>query len=348
MPRNAQGVYYLPASNPVVEGTIIEATWANETMDDIAAQLNNVLTADGTVGPTGPFLFADGTAAAPGIAFSAQPATGIYRYTDGSVRISLAGSQAMAVGTYGLSLPGLTKRFYADMSDADPTQRFSFVTNQTDKNTVLQIAPNGAGDPAGAGSALLAISDLSDPANYYAMAIGAGEFIPGQSRCAVRLYKVGTVPDVPLSMIVDDQTMMSFWENSVITVGDHTPAPWTTSSTYSLKLMEIGKAGWSIGSNTVATADTYSISTVCNAYSDGTNWRLAANNPYGSSKASASLFVMRGDQSIFALNTNTGQTAGSVVAWSPSMVIDWGTLGDNKVGVYGQVRAYQFVATDSV
>jgi len=39
MPRNAQGLYTLPAGNPVVPGTIIESVWANDTMADMADAL---------------------------------------------------------------------------------------------------------------------------------------------------------------------------------------------------------------------------------------------------------------------------------------------------------------------
>jgi hypothetical protein len=346
MPRNAQGIYSLPSSNPVVEGTVIEATWANETMDDIATQLNNVITRDGTLGPTGPFLFADGSAAAPGIAFTSQPGTGIYRNSSNSgLGFSSQGVQIAGMHNLGVSIPGTKKGFYAEMTDSNIQNRFTFITSQANKNTILQIAPNGTGDPSGRGAALLVLSDQQDPNNFYATAVGAGEFTPGQQRCALRLYKVGSVPDVPLVIAVDEQVMMQFYENSVIAIGGHTPAPWVATSAYDLKFFEFGKPGWIVGANLAAAPDFYALSTVCNAYSDGTNWRLAANSPYGVGKASAGLFVMRGDQAIFGLNTNTGQNAGDVIAWAPSMVVDWSTLGDNKVGVYGQVRAWQFVAT---
>jgi microcystin-dependent protein len=61
MPRNAQGVYSLPVGNPVIPGTLIETTWANPTMTDIAAALTGSLPRDGSAGMQGPlFLAADG------------------------------------------------------------------------------------------------------------------------------------------------------------------------------------------------------------------------------------------------------------------------------------------------
>ena len=54
MPRNSQGLYTLPAGNPVVPNTLIEANWANPTMEDIAAALTGSLPRDGSAPMTGP------------------------------------------------------------------------------------------------------------------------------------------------------------------------------------------------------------------------------------------------------------------------------------------------------
>lgn len=79
MPRDGSGVYTLPAGNPVVTDTVISSVWANTTLSDIAAQLNNVLTRDGLLGPVGPFKIVDGTVNAPGLAFNSQPNLGMHR-----------------------------------------------------------------------------------------------------------------------------------------------------------------------------------------------------------------------------------------------------------------------------
>lgn len=64
MPRNAQGIYSLPAGNPVVPGTLIESTWANPTMSDIAAALTGSLPRNGSAGMQGPLILA-GNASVP-------------------------------------------------------------------------------------------------------------------------------------------------------------------------------------------------------------------------------------------------------------------------------------------
>lgn len=52
MPRNASGVYTLPASNPVVPLTVITSQWANTTMSDVANALTNSIAANGVTLPT--------------------------------------------------------------------------------------------------------------------------------------------------------------------------------------------------------------------------------------------------------------------------------------------------------
>jgi hypothetical protein len=79
MPRDASGNYTLPPGNPVLSDTVIESTWANSTLSDIAVQLNNVLTRDGVLGPTAPMKGVDGTEALPAWTFASQPNSGWYR-----------------------------------------------------------------------------------------------------------------------------------------------------------------------------------------------------------------------------------------------------------------------------
>ena len=57
MSRNGSGVYTLPANNPVVTGTAISSTWANNTLSDIASALTGSLAADGQTSLTGNLNF---------------------------------------------------------------------------------------------------------------------------------------------------------------------------------------------------------------------------------------------------------------------------------------------------
>lgn len=53
MSRNGSGVYNLPAGNPVVTGTTISSTWANNTLSDIATALTGSVASDGQTTLTG-------------------------------------------------------------------------------------------------------------------------------------------------------------------------------------------------------------------------------------------------------------------------------------------------------
>lgn len=54
MSRNGSGVYSLPAGNPVVTGTVISTSWANNTMNDLASAMTDSVAADGQTPMTGP------------------------------------------------------------------------------------------------------------------------------------------------------------------------------------------------------------------------------------------------------------------------------------------------------
>ena len=53
MSRNGSGTYNLPAGNPVVSGTTISSTWANNTLGDMATALTGSVAADGQTPITG-------------------------------------------------------------------------------------------------------------------------------------------------------------------------------------------------------------------------------------------------------------------------------------------------------
>ena len=83
MSRDSQGRYTLPAGNPVVTGTTITSTWANATMPDIGAELENSLDRSGRGGMLAPFKSYAGSVGNPGLSWSDEPNSdlGPYRAT---------------------------------------------------------------------------------------------------------------------------------------------------------------------------------------------------------------------------------------------------------------------------
>lgn len=106
MPRDVSGNYTLPLSNPVADGTIIDVNWANPTMSDIAAQLNNVFTRDGLLGPLTSFGVIDGTLALPGLNFIAQTNVGLYRPSNNVLGIAVGGVERARFDTAGMGVVG--------------------------------------------------------------------------------------------------------------------------------------------------------------------------------------------------------------------------------------------------
>jgi hypothetical protein len=95
MPRDGSGNYTLPVGNPVVSDTVIASDWANDTMSDIATQLNNVLTRDGVLGPVLPFKLVDGNVNTPGLGFNSEPGLGLFRINTSILGFSAAGKQTI-------------------------------------------------------------------------------------------------------------------------------------------------------------------------------------------------------------------------------------------------------------
>jgi hypothetical protein len=79
MPRNASGTFSLVSGNPVVSGTLIDATWANNTLNDLANEMTDSLSRSGEGGMLAPLRLTDGVQATPGLGFTNEPGSGIYR-----------------------------------------------------------------------------------------------------------------------------------------------------------------------------------------------------------------------------------------------------------------------------
>lgn len=91
MPRDASGNYTLPAGNPVVTGTTIDSSWANDTMDDMAAEVQDSLSRSGNGGMLVAFKNASGLVSAPGMTFTSETSSGFYLAGTNDIRAAIAG-----------------------------------------------------------------------------------------------------------------------------------------------------------------------------------------------------------------------------------------------------------------
>ncbi len=104
MPRNGSGTYTLPAGNPVVTGTLIESTWANDTLGDLASAMTDSLSRDGEGGMTASLRVVDGTVGAPGLAFVNETGSGLYRTGAGDYSFAVLGTQKMRIQSSGVDV----------------------------------------------------------------------------------------------------------------------------------------------------------------------------------------------------------------------------------------------------
>ena len=95
MARDASGNYSLASGNPVSSGTTISATWANNTLTDLATEMTDSLSRSGSGAMLAGLEGFAGTVSLPGYAFTDELSTGIYYIATGNVGIALAGVQVM-------------------------------------------------------------------------------------------------------------------------------------------------------------------------------------------------------------------------------------------------------------
>jgi len=103
MPRSVSGVYTLP-NPPVVTNTTIVSTDENTTRSDMASEITNSLDRSGRGGMLAPLQLVDGTPSLPGLTFSSDVNTGMYRITADTIGFAVAGSLVFTIATTGVTI----------------------------------------------------------------------------------------------------------------------------------------------------------------------------------------------------------------------------------------------------
>lgn len=108
MSYNGAGVFQLAAGNPVVTGTVISSTWANNTLADIANNgLSNCITKDGQQTVTAPIPFNNNRLTGVGNGVAASDAATIGQIQSGSA-ITLTGLSGTGDAIVANSAPAIT------------------------------------------------------------------------------------------------------------------------------------------------------------------------------------------------------------------------------------------------
>lgn len=157
MARNGSGTYSLPAGNPVVTGSTISSTWANNTLNDVATALTGSIASDGQTTPV------------------ANLPMGGYAHTNvgnATVRAmySTAGQVQDNTAQYLTSVSGtdvVTATGAFGMSSYATGQRFSFIASGTNTGAMtLNINSIGAKAITKNGSTALAAGEVTSGSVY--------------------------------------------------------------------------------------------------------------------------------------------------------------------------------------
>lgn len=160
--RNASGTYSLPSGNPVVSGTTISSTWANNTLSDVATELTSSVDRSGRGAMLAPLqLVANGgSVSAPALAFSGDTNSGLYRVAADDLAIAVGGVKA------------------AEFSSAVCTLPLGLVVTQDTTNGVgISVTGNGTGDGilvAGGSTSGTGVTSTGGGTGHGVYATGAG------------------------------------------------------------------------------------------------------------------------------------------------------------------------------
>lgn len=147
MSRNGSGTYTLPAGNPVVTGTTISSTWANNTLNDIAAAITDSLAADGQTTATGNLKMGGNriTGLADGIASTdAATKSQVDAVTTGLGTMSTQNANAVAIT--GGSITGITDLAVADGGTGRSTLTANAVLVGNGTSGINSVAPSTSGN----------------------------------------------------------------------------------------------------------------------------------------------------------------------------------------------------------
>lgn len=106
MARNGAGIF--SRINTFISGAVITALAHNQNWADLETEITNSLPRDGQAGMTGQLKAANGTVAAPGIAFDSDVDTGFYRSAANEVSLALGGVRIKTIAATGETTKGTT------------------------------------------------------------------------------------------------------------------------------------------------------------------------------------------------------------------------------------------------
>lgn len=144
--RDTQGNYslYTPG-NPVVSGTTISSTWANNTLGDIKSEITNSLDRSGRGGMWAPLRVTNENKDHPSYSWTAETNSGWYRAGTNDFRFSVAGTDRLQISSAGISVPGVSTAgpVYVNGSGTLTTTQPTVVWFQVGSTSIYYAKVNG-------------------------------------------------------------------------------------------------------------------------------------------------------------------------------------------------------------
>lgn len=151
--RNSSGTYSLPSGSTVTSGQTITSSWANTLTADLATELTNSVDRYGRGAMLAPLQCSVGAVTAPGITFSGDTDTGIYRVAANSGGLAAGGSKIIGWSAAGADVTGAitvsgaaTISGAASITGAQTNAAGITVTQSTTNGTALTVTGNGTGN----------------------------------------------------------------------------------------------------------------------------------------------------------------------------------------------------------
>lgn len=195
MARNGSGTYSLPAGNPVVTGTTISSTWANNTLNDIATALTASIANDGQT----PILNNQN--------WGGFDITNVDLLDANTVQGDV-GAFADITMSEDFTATGSAKRFLADFSTATIANRFMFQTSTVNGSTVVGILPNGTSTT----SSFNTFNSSSDPGNAGRVSYGNNS-----TNGFINNGHTGSGTTIPFLFVTDSTTALTWAANGTWT-----------------------------------------------------------------------------------------------------------------------------------
>lgn len=105
--RNSTGTMSLYSpGNPVTSGTPVSSSWANNTLNDIATEISDSLSRSGKGPMLATLSLYSGTVGTPGLNFSSDTGSGLYRIGSNNIGLSINGTKRQEWTTTGTAVTG--------------------------------------------------------------------------------------------------------------------------------------------------------------------------------------------------------------------------------------------------